>query len=459
MQKFFTKYAAAAHLALVSVAPLVLLPFIGSEQTATVILWLSAFAMVWAIVQPSCLRGESASTSSKRVLRSIATDPLFWFSLVALALAIFRTVNSGIGCGYDPVSRSWSLKGAEYSLLPGCVKGAGFLPCATVAALVVVMQGCAHSLGRAARASYLLVATLISGASALSLYLMALGGNATALSYLKVTTLSPHYLGIAYGVWLVGAVALLFEVIEQGWMKAELAVFVAIIGNASGLFLYSPLPEVAVFAVAVLLMLVAAVPMLWGEIHGAAPLRCALMVVCGILVPSIFAFMAPAESPLAEKCASLMALKPFPDDFLKVRDTLSAIGLKVWKSSPWLGTGLGTFSLDLRFNAVAADWTVISPMQTASLNGWWQLLMERGVIGCILLAGFVFLPLVPFVRKGIVTRCYFPWRPIHILGFVVMLALVAITFAGVSFFECEVLLAALPMIALSASAVPSKRME
>ena len=459
MQKFFTKYATAAHLALVAVAPLVLLPVMSAERTATVVLWLSAFAMVWMLVQPSCLRGESASTSSRRVLRSIVRDPLFWFSLFAIGFAVIRMLNCGVGSAYNAETRMWSLKTAAIDFLPACVKDAGLLPCVTVASMAVVVQGCAHSLGRSARASFLLVASTIAGINALALYLSALGGSATAASWLNVSTLSPRYLGVAHGVWLLASVALLFEVAEQGWLKAELAVFVAIVGNASGLFLYSPLPEVVAFAAALLLLVIAAVPMLRGEIHGAAPLRCALMIVCGVLVPTIFSLLAPPDSPLAAKSADIVALKPFADDFLKVRDAVSAIGLKVWKSSPWLGTGLGSFSLDLRFTATEADWAVISPLQSASLNGWWQLLMERGVVGTVVLAGFVVLTALPFVRKGIATRCCFPWRPVHIVGFVSLLALVAVTFTGVSFFESEVLLAALPLLAISASAVPSKRID
>ena len=36
-----------------------------------------------------------------------------------------------------------------------------------------------------------------------------------------------------------------------------------------------------------------------------------------------------------------------PDGFLAARDSLSAIAASVWKDHSWLGTGLGSFGLDI----------------------------------------------------------------------------------------------------------------
>ena len=87
MQKFISKYALAAHLALLAVAPLFLSPLVGEGTVATVLLWLSPLAAAWVLLEPSRRADEMLHDARVRVASLIASDPLFWFLLLAVVLA------------------------------------------------------------------------------------------------------------------------------------------------------------------------------------------------------------------------------------------------------------------------------------------------------------------------------------------------------------------------------------
>ena len=87
MQKAISKYGLAAHLALLAVAPLFLFPFCDDAWTARVVIWLSLFAAVWTILEPSRRAEETLHDARFRVASSIARDPLFWLSLCLVLIA------------------------------------------------------------------------------------------------------------------------------------------------------------------------------------------------------------------------------------------------------------------------------------------------------------------------------------------------------------------------------------
>jgi O-antigen ligase len=147
-----------------------------------------------------------------------------------------------------------------------------------------------------------------------------------------------------------------------------------------------------------------------------------------------------------------MAIKPFPDGFVAARDALSSMALKAWKDSPWLGVGLGAFPLNAKFVASQVDWSVIAPGQQTPLNGWWTLLVERGITGALLIAlGLAFLAWTYFTR---LVKSFGRgwWRPACLVGPLVVMALTALAFVDCSYLRSDVLMPSAVAIALSACA-------
>ena len=144
------------------------------------------------------------------------------------------------------------------------------------------------------------------------------------------------------------------------------------------------------------------------------------------------------------------------DEFKAVHETLSRISLRIWKQSPWLGFGLGSFPIDLRFNALFADWSVVSSFQKAPLSGYWLLLTERGVLGAFFLA----VPLVLFVITYIRRLIFGLKRLPHPLawGTPLILAVAALEMlTDCSFLAPSAMLPMLALLSLSANAFPKEK--
>lgn len=459
VQKLIVKYGTAAHLAITAVAPLFLLPFCSESVIATSLLWLTAFAFVWLAVEPSCMRGESMSQARARVRSALRHDPLLWFGLLVVALFGLRALNGGFGVGYDAESCVWSVKKSFVDFVPGCVTGKGYLPFVTSLSALVVVLGAAHALGRSARIAFLLTGSFLAGIGAITAYLSSLCGNESVGSLIACGMDRPYYAGVGYGVWYLAALVGMFEAVEKRWTRAEPAFALALIGCALGTVLFSPVAELTVFAAAALVIALAAIFMEHGEIRQASAMRCFLMIVLSLMVPAAVTVVSEANTPVAARAEAILALKPFPEGFEALRNTLSAISLKVWRSAPWIGTGLGSFPIELRFAAVDADWSVVPSWQAAAVCGWWQLMVESGTVGALVYLVAAVLTSLPWIVKGVRTRMCFSWRPVHVAGFMAVAAVVTVTFVDASLLRSEVVLALFPLMAISAGAMPATRQE
>ena len=101
MQKFVSKYALAAHLSLLTAAPLLMSPFFPKQVVAQVLLWLSLVCATWVLMCPSIRPDELAHDARRRVLVDVLRDPLFWTSLGLVAFSALRWLNGGIEMVYD----------------------------------------------------------------------------------------------------------------------------------------------------------------------------------------------------------------------------------------------------------------------------------------------------------------------------------------------------------------------
>jgi len=454
VQKLVSKYALAAHLAILAVAPLFLLPFAGERVTAVVLLWLAGFGFIWLLMEPSRRRGEMPHNARERVVRAMLRDPLFWFSLVLVAYAGIRAVNGGIGIMYDAEQTVWSIRLPTWPMLPGCVDGTGGFAFSSVLALAIVMQGLLHALGRSARGAFLVVGAVASAAAALALACAVSSDHAGSLAMSAFSVRSASYFGTAFGIQLLVSLAALFAAVENGWMKAEPLVALALVGNAIGLVTFSPMPTISVFAILFLLATVVSFVLTRHVIGHAGSFRCALAVLMTLVAPVIYALAMGTTAGMSAKVAAFQTFQPFPEDFFVLRDNLSSIALSTWKASPWLGTGLASFPFDIRFAATSEHWEVIDALQATALNGWWQMLVERGVIGALMIAVTLAMLLWTFVTRLVKSFREVRFAPEHVVGLLAAVSLVPLSFVDCSLLRPEVLLLAGAALALSCGAMP-----
>jgi hypothetical protein len=452
---FVSKYATAAHLALLTVAPLFLFPLCGEGEIAKVLLWLSLLCSAWIVMSPSKQKGEFLHDAKCRFAGEVVRDPLFWLSLAFVVYAGIRALNGGVGFKYDAEFSKWALHRPDVDMLPGCVDGAGFLPFACCVALLVLLQGLRHALDRKTARSFYLSLTVLAGISAIVAVFMLSSDGETAIAMQSCEYANPSFIGTAYGICLVCGVATAFACIEE---KVGIAVtLIALISNgaiATGLVLFAPQFTVCVFLVAILILSIVSFIAIGRKMSGGRSLRyilVVLVVVAAVVLPLI---SCDDGSALATRRDQVLSLQFFPKGFSELRNVLSGVSLRVWKGGPWLGSGLGSFSLDMRAVATPADWAVATPFQAASINGWWQLLVERGVVGALFMACALGMLIWTYVRKVVFQSVRRSLRGIHFTGCLVLMVLVVLAFVDCSFLRADVLLSASAAFALATTAIP-----
>lgn len=439
-------------MALLAVAPLFLYPFCGADSVATVLLWLSLLAALWVVMSPSCKSGETPHRARTRLVEEALRDPMTWFSLAVVAYAGVRALNGGIALAYDSEAAAWSLKPPLVGILPGCVNGVGYLPFAASVALFVLIVGVRHGLGAAASVAFFASAAALAGTAAVVSAIALSYGNAQALAMAACSYESPTFVGTAYGLYLLCGVASLFGCVEFGWRRAEPFAALGVVCSAVGLELFSPPATFAVFAVAFAALVVASFPLSRGRLAGSASFRCAIVVAMAVAAVVVVAMFGDGCGELAGRRDAILELRPFPEGFAAARDAMSSIALKSWRQTPWLGSGVGSFPFDLRLFAAQADWALISPRQSAVVSAWWHMLVERGIVGALVLAlGTAFLAWTYFAAIARSVGGGRP-RPSCLVGPLAAASLTALAFVDCSLLRPDVILPAAAALSLSAVA-------
>lgn len=461
LQKLIAKYGLAAHLAILAVAPLVLFPFCGEGAVAEVLIWLSVPAAFWTVLEPSVRGGEHLHDARWRVVRGISRDPLFWASLAFVGFAGLRALNAGIAFSYDAETSVWFVSSPSLSLLPGVVGSSGDLLFAAALALAVLMQACRHSLGRAARMSFLLLSSALSGLAAVIILVSGYFGLPGAVSALSFGAAGAHsFVGLAFGLYLIGGTVALVAVFERGWNFAFPLLLLSIGANAAGLFAFSP-PYLSIApAGAELLVLIYAFAFSSKALRAAGEFK--LLVVGGVsltLGGLLVAVILP-ESALGDRLSAFKSFELFSARFWEDRAMLSAMAFKSWTGHLWAGTGIGSFPLDFRFNAKPSDWQVFPRGAAALANGWWLLLTERGLVGAVFfILPFGFLSFT-YVRRLIagVRELSLP-HPACLIAPLALLLFVATGFVDCSLLRPDALIATGAFLAVSAASFPRMKRE
>ena len=458
MQKFISKYALAAHLALLAVAPLFLSPLVGEGAVATVLLWLTPLVATWVLLEPSRRADEMLHDARARVASAIAVDPLFWFLLLAVAFTGVRALNDGVKMAYDAETFKWFLREPAIAFLPGAVPGAGRLPFAATLALAVVILGCRHALGKSARVAFVFSCTVFAGVAALvAISLCALGHpGCRAAVAMTATPQNASFAGTAFGLHFLGGLVGLVGAYENKWGSRIFFYSLALGAVAAGLYFFAPLPVILFYLAAALVLLAASLAYIAFVKGRNLAFKCVASLVLAALVPALCAFgLAPADLN-ADRLAPLGdGWTFFPDGFLATRDILSSIAAQAFRDHPWIGTGLGSFPLDVKFGATAADWRVLVPGQSTALSGWWQLAAERGIVGALFFAGVLGFLGTTFFRRLVTCFGRRFFLPLVVLGPIALLAAAAEAFFDVSFLRADALLALAAFAAVAGRALPA----
>ena len=457
MQKIISRYGLAAHLALVAVAPLFLFPYFGDAVAATVLFWLTPLAAVWTLLEPSRRFQEPLHAARARVAKSILRDPLFWLSLVLVGLAACRWINDGIAMNYNAEDRFWFLSEPACKVLPGSVKGGARLPFAISLALVVILQAMRHALGKSARISFLFTASLLAGVAASVACVLAALGNPDAVAAVQIPTAAASFAGSSFGIcFLMGLVALAGG-FECGWNKYFLLFSFAIGANAAGLWFFAPTPVIGCYLAAGIAVMAVNFTASSFEMGPVAALKNLSGVIIAFGIASVAVMGLAPEGLNDVRLAVFDDGVLFPEPFGQVRELLSGIAAKVWGVHPWLGTGVGSFGLDVKFNVSDVDWPLLRGIGSQVPNAGWQLLAERGILGALGVTGVFCIIAFTFVTrlaKSIRRPLFHPgvW-----LGPIALAAVIAESFMDSSVFRPEMMLAVAAVLSLSASSLPESK--
>ena len=385
IQKFLSKYGLATHLALLAALPLALTPFLAAATLASVTFWLTAFAVVWLLVEPSVRVGEHLSLARARVRSEILLDPVFWFVLLLVAVSAIRWMNGGIELFYDAEQSNWLVKEPNWPVLPASTGDAGRLPFAVTLASLVVLCGIRHGIGLMARAAFGVVGTLVSGLGGFASAACAGAGLKAFEPWMSAGFADAPFWSSCFGVWLVVGVVSGTQTESRRWSAARLPFALGIAGNTAALLFFAPpLLAVAWLVLASGVLIFSLFYLKRAGSTGAVARNFALAVF-GLALPIFLVMTLMPESVRALKLSALAPEVALDEAYRESAKVLSRISKAMWVEHPWTGTGLGAFGLHAQFLAEKADWAVIPTQPRYATTGYWTILAEHGIVGCALL--------------------------------------------------------------------------
>lgn len=455
MQKIIAKYGTAAHLAILAVAPLFLFPHYDAAAVADVQFWLALFGFVWIFMEPSMRKGEMLHDARRRVARSVARDPLFWLLLALVIVAGLRALNTGVGMVYDSEASRWIFAEAPVEFIPGCATGVGYLPFVVSVTALVVIVGCRHALGGSARMAFCLVSSVLAGMAGLVAVYDVNQGGPLVLTACACTLRDTSFVGTVFLSYLLFGTLAVMGAFERKWFRVIPLFLFSVGGTAAAGFVFSPARNFALFALVELVLIVYVVVFAMLRLSAATEFKFLVIMVLSLAIGGILVMGSVPSSMLSARMGVLTSGDFLPADFLTLRATLSDISLRILKTAPWLGSGVGTYQTALKFNAVPADWAVVPPGMTSLANGYWLLLAERGIVGATLLLLPVGFLLFTYGRRAVdgIRALELP-HPAVLIGPLLLLAVVVAGLYDASFLRGEVLVAVGASLALSANSFP-----
>lgn len=353
--------ATAAHLALAAVAPLVLCKYFSGDAVYTVLPWIAFVCVIWAFVSPVRRDEERNPDARYRLLHDTAGDPFFWVAGVLLVYSAAIALNSGVALSFDPEEKLWRLLPPAVDMLPGGVSGSGG-ECFTASLLVlVVYPAVAYSLDSRQSVYFAVFASLVAVLDAAYAYASGIGLRSES--------------AVAYGLWALAAAAAMFSAECSRRRVKEMLSMLVLSGCLAELMLSGSAVELWVFTAAILLLALIFIAFRCRELRWIGVTRAFLMLLVSVgIAAALFQW-------LSAEWESLMPVWGTEADAIFNRFAVTA-----WQDHPWTGSGVGSFPLVAKFGAKAEDWMILGAMPDFYSNGWRALLVERGMIGLLVLS-------------------------------------------------------------------------
>lgn len=458
MQKFITKYGLAAHLGLLTVAPLFLFPLVGGGAPA--FLWLTMIAAWWVALSPSKRVGEMVHCARERVWRETLRDPFTWVLVILSLFLALRWINSGLALSYDSEAGKWDLTGSLTGFFPCGMAGTGMIPFVVSLGALVVLVAVRHSLGRSARAAYLLSISSFSGLAGIVASTGVIQGWDRVTALASCTYASPSFIGSAFAVCVMAGIVAFAEAITRPIWHRILPLGALLLGGSiTGTVFFSPPSTVAWLAVVALITFVFAFVTAGREAGASATFRGLIVFAFAFIVPVLFIGCWAPRDFLAEHLGAMTSGRLFPEGFERIRAILADVASRAWNENPWMGSGVGVFGVEINRLASEADRELLPPLQAGIPFGWWRLLAERGIVGTLALAiPFGYL-LVSYVVRAVVGWRQLPLNPSAILLPMAYLFVVVSGLMDESNLRTDVLLLAGACAAVSTCAFPVMRRD
>ena len=379
-----SKYGLATHLALAAALPAALAQFVSASALSVALLWISLAAVVWLIVEPSVLSGETVSRARMRVFTHVLHDPLSWFFLVVWIFSFARWLNSGVRLAFDAEASTWAVKAASASFLPASSGETGFFPLALAVSMGIVAIGVKHALGRNARIWFGLATGAISAIGA-CIAVVHVGLKAEPFLSMSFAEFGAEsFCGTMFALFLPIAIACGVQAEDCGMTKCRLVFAWAVAGNGLGAYFFLPsILSAAYLSIAAVVAIISLV-ILKVRSGAAAMARAASMLAFGIIIAIFSAILPPFSDVLKAKADGFAAENVFPPALKERNEALSRISKAIWLEHPWSGSGVGSFTLEAPFFADKEEWAVLPPQPSIGSNGFYTLIAERGISGALL---------------------------------------------------------------------------
>ena len=428
-------------------------------------LWLSFIAFIWAIYNPSRRKGELLPQARKRVFVNMLKDSLFWVCLLLVAYSLVRWLNNGINLEYNSEETVWNVSEAFVPFLPSAVKSSGFFEFAASIAFGIVVMSCKYSLGRNARAFYLVSAVFLASLVALAFFFSYILGVERFVELAKCSKSLSSNVGVVFFIYAIGSLFALSSCIESNWSRNLFFLMLSAMTLFVSSVIYSSAYEILAFLISFLVafFLLATVSVFASSV--VSSFKISISALISLVLTVVVLISALPGDVMAEKFPYFFEQALFQDGFLQERGVLSDISLKIWGANRWLGGGLGTFPLELKFAATENEYHSISLMQACPLNGYWHLICENGIIGVSIYTGILllgFIALLYRVVKAVVNSVksiedddsFFDFAtPSFILPFFVVIPLCVSAFVSSSLMRVDVILPLGAFFALGISSV------
>ena len=226
-------------------------------------------------------------------------------------------------------------------------------------------------------------------------------------------------------------------------------------GTAAGTFVFAPALLGLVLVASELLLFAYAFWYLCGVLEGSGKFKFLVVTGIALTLGGLFVVLLVPDQVLQEKLTPFMTWMILDEPFLKLREALTGVAIKSWLQHIWIGTGLASFSLDFQFAAGSDDWALVQRGTVALPNGWLQVLVERGVIGAVvLLIPCGFLTVAYFRRAFSGLKSWSLPHPACLLYPLTFVSLVLIGFVDCSLWRADVLMLTGALWAISARGFP-----